>query len=130
MNKIKSFEELKDIRMQAQNRTRLRETGERTDKTVLAVGMATCGIAAGARETLLALSRALEDQQIENTVLIQTGCLGYCYTEPVVEVRIPGQAPILYGDVDAVRAQEIVRLHLKEGRLLDHAIIGKGFERP
>ncbi len=129
MDKIKSFAELQKIREGVLNRTKLRQTGERQDKTVLAVGMATCGIAAGARQALLTLTDEIEKQQITNIAVIQTGCLGYCYAEPVVEVRIPGQEPILYGDVDETRAREIVRLHVKEGRLLDNAIIGKGFER-
>ncbi|HZJ83761.1 MAG TPA: (2Fe-2S) ferredoxin domain-containing protein [Clostridia bacterium] len=129
MSRIKSFDELKKIRDSVEQRIDIRKTGESEDKTTLAVGMATCGIAAGARKTLMAIVDEINEQGLKNIAVIQTGCLGYCYAEPIVEVRAPGQEPILYGDVDDKRGREIVNKHLKRGELLDDSIIGKGFEK-
>jgi NADP-reducing hydrogenase subunit HndB len=129
MAKLKSLEELAKLREDMRTRTEMRVTGTNPDRIVLSVGMATCGIAAGARDTLKALTEELAAHGIENVSVVATGCLGYCYAEPVVEVRFPDKGPILYGDVDAKRAKEIVDQHLVKGILLDHAIIGKGAGR-
>lgn len=125
MAKVKSLEELKKIREAATGSTTLRTTGENPDRIVLAVGMATCGIAAGARKTMTALMEEIEVNKLENVSVLATGCLGFCYAEPLVEVREPGKTPIRYGNVDAERAKEIINKHVKEGILLDNAIIGK-----
>ncbi len=129
MAKLKSLEELAKLREDMRTRTEMRVTGTNPDRVVLSVGMATCGIAAGARDTMKALAEELAAHGIENVSVVATGCLGYCYAEPVVEVRFPDKGPILYGDVDAKRAKEIVDQHLVKGILLDHAIIGKGAGR-
>lgn len=125
MSKIKSLEELKKIRESATSQTNLRTTGENPDRIVLAVGMATCGIAAGARKTMTTLMEEIEAAKLENVSVLATGCLGFCYAEPLVEVRMPGRDPIRYGDVDEARAKEIIEKHIKQGILLDNAIIGK-----
>lgn len=129
MAKLKSLEELKAMREDMKTRTEMRITGSNPDRIVLSVGMATCGIAAGGRETMKTLTEELEKHGLTNVSVVATGCLGYCYAEPVVEVRFPDKGPILYGDVDAKRAREIVDQHLVKGILLDHAIIGKGAGR-
>lgn len=125
VNKVKSLEELKKIREAAAGGTQLRTTGENPDRIVLAVGMATCGIAAGARKTMNALREGIEANKIEDVSILATGCLGFCYAEPLVEVREPGKEPIRYGNVDENRAKEIIEKHIKHGILLDNAIIGK-----
>ena len=129
MAKLKSLDELKKLREDRRTRTGMRITGENPDHIVLSVGMATCGIAAGGRETMETLVDELEKHGLTNVSVVATGCLGYCYAEPVVEVRFPDKGPILYGDVDGKRAREIVDQHLVKGILLDHAIIGKGAGR-
>jgi len=129
MSKIKSMEELQKIRNKVVEQVQLRKTGENKDRIILAVGMATCGIAAGARATLSALLDEISIYKLDQIAVVQTGCLGYCYAEPIVEVRIPGQEPILYGEVDEQRARDIIRIHILQGALLENAIIGKGFEK-
>ena len=129
MAKLKSLEELKAMRDDMKTRTEMRITGSNPDRIVLSVGMATCGIAAGGRDTMKTLTEELEKHGLTNVSVVATGCLGYCYAEPVVEVRFPDKGPILYGDVDPKRAREIVDQHLVKGILLDHAIIGKGAGR-
>lgn len=125
MSKIKSLEELKKIREEAKNNTLLRTTGDNPDRTVLLVGMATCGIAAGARETMSALLDEISEKNLNNVSVVGTGCLGYCYAEPIVEVRIPGSEAIRYGNVNAERAKEIIDKHVIQGIFLNDAIIGR-----
>ncbi|MDR1688504.1 MAG: (2Fe-2S) ferredoxin domain-containing protein [Clostridiales bacterium] len=125
MSKIKSLDELKKIRDAAAGATDLRTTGENPDRVVLAVGMATCGIAAGARKTMETLLSEIDENKLENVSVLATGCLGFCYAEPLVEVRMPGREPIRYGNVDESRARDIVNLHVKQGILLNNAILGK-----
>ena len=64
----------------------------------------------------------LERQNIENTVVTQTGCMGYCYAEPTVEITIPGQEPVVYGNVDADKVHEIIEKTIKNGELVDGII--------
>jgi len=125
MSKIKSLEELKKIREAAAAGTSLRTTGENPDRTVLAVGMATCGIAAGARKTMTVLLNEIAQRKLENISVIATGCLGFCYAEPLVEVREPGRDPLRYANVDEARAKEIIEKHIMNGILVDNAILGR-----
>ena len=124
-SKVKSLEELKKLREAAQAGTDLRTTGESPDRTVLAVGMATCGIAAGARKTMTTLINEIAQKKLENISVIATGCLGFCYAEPLVEVRTPGRDPIRYANVDEARAKEIIDKHIMQGVLVDNAILGR-----
>ena len=125
MSKVKSLDELRKIRERANDTTSLRTIGENPERVVLAVGMATCGIAAGARQTMTALMDEIAAKGLDNVSVIATGCLGFCYAEPLVEVRMPDREPIRYGKVDAERAKEIIDKHVCQGILLDNAIIGK-----
>lgn len=119
MPEIKSLEELKALRDKHKNDLDLRSTGGTEDKIRIAVGMATCGIAAGSRETINAIVDEVRSQGLGNVAVVQTGCMGYCYAEPVVEVRIPGKPPVLYGRVDAARWREIVAKHVKGGSTIE-----------
>ncbi len=125
MSKIKSLEELKKIRERAYENTNLRTTGENNDRIVLAVGMATCGIAAGARETMSTFMEEVDKNKLENISVIATGCFGMCYAEPLVEVRMPGKEPVRYGKVDGKRAKEIIEKHIMKGTILEEAIVLK-----
>jgi NADH:ubiquinone oxidoreductase subunit F (NADH-binding)/Pyruvate/2-oxoacid:ferredoxin oxidoreductase delta subunit len=82
---------------------------------VVSVGMATCGIAAGARETMDALGREIREKNLRGVSLKETGCLGYCFAEPLVEVKKDGKS-VLYKNVRPKDAAEIVREHLQGGR--------------
>ncbi len=129
MSKVKSLEELKKIREQAKNNTNLRTTGENPDRTVIAIGMATCGIAAGARKSMSALLDEIEKNAVQNVSVVATGCLGYCYAEPLVEIREPGKQPLRYANVDEARAREIIKKHIMNGELVDNAILGREVPR-
>lgn len=126
---IKSLEELKALRDESNKKVKLRETGDGEGHIEILVGMATCGIAAGARETMKALLEEIEIRKLENIKLVSVGCLGYCHSEPVIQVNIPGQEPVLYGKVDAKKAKEIIFTHIVEGNILKDSVLINTFNR-
>jgi len=89
------------------------------------IGMGTCGIAAGAKQTLDAFITGMGEFKLEDSVLVrQTGCMGLCHSEPTVEVIVPGMPAVIYGKVDAAVAKEIIQKHiigkeLVSGHILD-----------
>ncbi len=128
--KIKSLEELVKLREDSIKKVNLRENGEDAGDTIeLLVGMATCGIAAGARETFKALLDKINDEQLKHIRLVQVGCLGFCHSEPTVQLNMPNEEPILYGNVDKDVALKIIDDHIKNGKLVDNHILIKSFEK-
>jgi NADP-reducing hydrogenase subunit HndB len=117
---VKSLEELEKIREDAKKLTGLRE-GSQGIKLV--IGMATCGIAAGSRETLTAFLDELGKRNIQDVAITQTGCLGLCDQEPLVEVYIPGKNKVTYGKVNADRARQIVANHIVNGNVVNDWVI-------
>ncbi|HHW67264.1 (2Fe-2S) ferredoxin domain-containing protein [Defluviitalea raffinosedens] len=123
MAKIKSLDELKQLREQFKSKVDIREKGDNMEKLVqIRVAMATCGIASGAREVMNALVDIVANEKLDNVVISQTGCMGYCYAEPTIEVTIPGEEPVVFGEVTVERAKEIVEKYVKNGELLDGII--------
>ncbi|GMQ63117.1 (2Fe-2S) ferredoxin domain-containing protein [Vallitalea maricola] len=123
MAKIKSFDELKKIKEKVQSNVELREKGENIDNLIqIKVAMATCGIASGAREVMNFLIDELAKEGINNVVVTQTGCMGYCYAEPTIELTMPNSEPVVYGDVTIERAKEVIEKHIKKGELIDGII--------
>jgi NADH:ubiquinone oxidoreductase subunit F (NADH-binding)/NAD-dependent dihydropyrimidine dehydrogenase PreA subunit len=125
MSKLQSLEEL----LQYGN-NRKNERNADANQVILAVGMATCGIAAGGNAIIAALQEEVTKNKLDHVTVMATGCLGYCYAEPVVEVRIPGQEPALYGEVDPKRAREIVNSHIRFGMPLKEGIIPREEKTP
>jgi len=90
------------------------------------VGMGTCGIAAGAKDTFDAIVKAVEENHLGDRVIIrQTGCMGLCYVEPTVEIVKPGMPTVIYGKMTADTAKDLVKKHLIEGALLDNHILDR-----
>ena len=90
------------------------------------VGMGTCGIASGAKETFNAFLKLIEEKGLADHVMLrQTGCMGLCAHEPTVEVITPDMPRVIYGDVKANIAKEIVEKHIIGKQLLDKLIIDK-----
>lgn len=119
MGKIKSLADLKKLKKDVQSKIDLREKGNSPEKLVqIKVAMATCGIASGAKEVMDFLIDELDKQSI-NAVVTQTGCMGYCYAEPTIEVTLPGNAPIVFGYVDNNKATEIIEKYIKNGEIVD-----------
>jgi NADP-reducing hydrogenase subunit HndB len=122
MEKIKSLADLKRIREEQNASIALRNRGEDAEKLVqVKVAMATCGIASGAKDTMEFMVDALEKRGVE-AVVTQTGCMGYCYAEPTIEVTLPGKDPIVFGEVDTNKADEIIEKYIKGGELVDGII--------
>lgn len=107
-------------------RDELIETQHQADTrehTYVKVGMASCGIAAGALEVFRALEEQIRANDLGEIVLTQTGCLGLCRHEPIVEVTIGGAPTVAYGKVDAAAAKRIVQDHILAGRVVDELVI-------
>lgn len=111
---MKTLAELKAIRDKMQSEVGLR--AEDHNHTRVVVGMATCGIAAGARPVLTTLARLVQEKGLTGKVAVtQTGCIGLCQYEPIVEVMVPGEPKVTYVHVTAEKAEEIVNRHLVGG---------------
>ena len=115
MEKIKSLDDLRNIKQQVNLHGKSDDPGSAVH---IKVAMATCSIASGARETMNAFLAKIKKENL-NAVVSQTGCMGYCYAEPTVEVRKPGQAPLVFGHVNVQKAAEIVDRYIGQGELVD-----------
>jgi len=119
-----TLDQLRALRAQKQEELETRSV-EGKDIQVI-VGMGTCGIAAGAKQTFDAIVAALEKYKLANKVVVrQTGCMGLCYVEPTVEVIMPNMPPVIYGKMTSDVAEELVVKHLVEHSLLDNHIFDK-----
>jgi len=107
---MKSIEELAAIRERVKSNIELRENNENAKRVV--VGMATCGIAAGARPVLNTIVEEVAKRGLKNVTVTQTGCIGVCKFEPIVEVYEPGKEKVTYVKVDPKKALRIVNDHL------------------
>ena len=113
---MKSLEELKAIRERMQSQVSMR--GEDHTHTRVVVGMATCGIASGARPVLTKLSNLVQEKNLTDKISVtQTGCIGLCQYEPIVEVMEPGKPKVTYIKMTPDKAEEIVERHLIGGHL-------------
>lgn len=119
---MKSLEELKAIRNAARENMAMRE--ESADKTRVVVGMATCGIAAGARPVLNEFLGEISRRGLQNVSVSQTGCIGICQLEPVVEVYVPGQEKVTYVKMNVEKVAQIVTEHLVNDRPVREYTIG------
>jgi (2Fe-2S) ferredoxin len=116
---MKSLEELRKIKEQVKKSMQMREGGQ---KIKIVVGMGTCGIAAGARDTMKAFMDALEKDGVADAAVTATGCAGFCEQEPLVDVEIQGQKPVRYGKVDKAAAERIVKEHLIGGKIVSDLV--------
>jgi len=128
MEKIKSLADLREIREEAREKLDLRVKGDNPEGLVqVKVAMATCGIASGAKPIMEFFVEELDKRGIA-AVVTQTGCMGYCYAEPTVEIQLPGREPVVYGFVDRKRADEIIEKYIKNGELVE-GIIPVNYEK-
>jgi len=115
MKTIKSPEELRKFRMAVHERVTSKE------KIRVRVHMGTSGLASGARPIYDFFKLELEKRNLDATV-ISTGDMGYCFAEPTIEVKLPGENPIVFGNVDKIKADEIIEKYIKNGDLVDGII--------
>ena len=128
MDKIKSLADLKKKREDLQVGLSLRERGDNMENLIqIKVAMATCGIASGAKQVMDFLIEDLDKKKVP-AVVTQTGCMGYCYAEPTIEVKKPGQEPIVFGYVNVQKAEEIVEKYIRGNELVE-GIIPVNYEK-
>ncbi|MDR1046940.1 MAG: (2Fe-2S) ferredoxin domain-containing protein [Treponema sp.] len=119
-----TLEELRKLR--ESKKTDLQRRDAEGKEIQVIVGMGTCGIAAGAKVTLDAFINALDEKKLVDSVMVrQTGCMGLCHSEPTVEVISPGMPSVIYGNVNAEVAREIVQKHILGHELLDNHILNR-----
>ena len=119
---MKSLEELRAIREKMKQQMDLRGPSE--DHIRVVVGMATCGIAAGARPVLSAFLEEVDKRHLKNVTVSQTGCIGVCRLEPIVEVYVPGQEKVTYVKMTPDKVASVVSEHLVNGRVVEEYTIG------
>ena len=119
---MKTLEELAAIRNKMKGDVTIRNEGK--DKIRIVVGMATCGIAAGARPVMKTLMEEIEKRQIKNAYVTQTGCIGVCKLEPIVEVYMPNDEKITYVEMTADKAVKIVNDTVVNGKVVTEYTIG------
>lgn len=122
MTGIKTLADLKRKQEELKSLINLRDQAENPESvTQIKVAMATCGIASGAKDVMEYFVKELNNRRID-AVVTQTGCMGYCFAEPTVEVTLPGKGPMVFGYVDTKKAEEIIERYIKEGELVDGII--------
>ena len=120
MSAIKSLEDLKRLREEALEKRKVK-TSEGNAQVIVAMG--TCGIAAGARDTMKAILNQIETQNLSGIIVTQTGCIGLCEREPIVQVVV-GEAPkVTYGKVTPEVAQRILNEHVLSGKPVQEYVI-------
>ncbi len=119
---MKSLAELQEIRNKALNQVNLRK--ERENGIRVVVGMATCGIAAGARPVLNAFVQEVEIRNLSDVTVTQTGCIGMCRLEPIVEVYVPGQEKVTYVNMTEDKVKKVVAEHLINQRPVVEYTVG------
>ena len=120
MQTVKSLEDLKRVKEEALEKRKAQATSGRAQITV---GMGTCGIAAGARDTMKAILNVIEVENLDDIIVAQTGCIGLCEWEPIVEVVVGQEPKVVYGKVSPDRAKEIMREHVMGSKIIPEYVI-------
>ena len=123
---MKSLEELAALRERMKNSVAMRQDNSNTTRVV--VGMATCGIAAGARPVLTAFTNEVAKRDLQNVMITQTGCIGLCQYEPIVEVYEPVKEKVTYVKMDSDKAKRVVDEHLVNGNPVMEYTVGAYME--
>lgn len=122
MTKVKTLADLKRMQEELHSQLKVRERATNPEGHVqIKVAMATCGIASGAKGVMEFLIQELDKRNIE-AIITQTGCMGYCYAEPTIEVTLPNKEPVVFGYVDIKKADEIIEKYIKNGELVSGII--------
>ena len=120
MPKLKSLDELRRLREKAQQELSIRQQ----TTTKITVGMGTCGIAAGARETMQAILQELKERDIEAHVAT-VGCIGMCSKEPLVDIEQAGKPRVTYANVHPHMVPRLIEDHLLKGQVVDEWAFGR-----
>ncbi len=120
MPTIKSIEDLKRIREEALRKQDLKSA---SGQKQVVVGMGTCGIAAGARDTMKAILEKIEKDGLSGIVVTQTGCIGVCEKEPIVQIQIGDSPRVTYGKVTKDIAARIIDEHVLQGQIVKDYVV-------
>ena len=120
MPAIKSLEELKRVREEALQKKQMKAT---PGNVQVIVAMGTCGIAAGARDTMKSVLNFIENENVSGVTVTQTGCIGVCEQEPIVQVIFGDQPKVIYGKVNTQLAEKIMKQHVQNGQPVKENII-------
>jgi NADP-reducing hydrogenase subunit HndB len=122
MPTVNSLDDLKKLREEALEKRRVKTA---SGQAQVIVGMGTCGIAAGARDTMKAILEVIEKENINGVIVTQTGCIGQCDKEPIVQVVIGDQPKVTYGKVNPEAARRIMKNHVVGGSVVaEHVVPG------
>ena len=121
---MKSLAELEAIRKATLSRINVRKE-DKGETTRVVIGMATCGIAAGARPVMLSFMDEIEKRQLQHVTVSQTGCVGMCRLEPMVDVIVPGKEKVTYVHVKPEMVAKIVADHIVNGQPVMEYTIGE-----
>ena len=119
---MKSLAELAEIKEKMKQNATMREDGDKATKIV--VGMATCGIAAGARAIINEVTSELAKRGLEHVTVAQTGCIGMCKLEPIMDVYVPGQEKVTYVHLTPDKIPKIISNHVVNGYPVQEFTIG------
>ncbi|MBO5360543.1 MAG: (2Fe-2S) ferredoxin domain-containing protein [Clostridia bacterium] len=119
---MKSLAELQAIKERTLKNMSARNDSE--DATRIVVGMATCGIAAGARPVMNAFTEEIARRSLKGVTVSQTGCIGMCQYEPIVEVFVPGQEKVTYVQMSAEKVARVVNDHIVNGNIVTEYTVG------
>jgi NADP-reducing hydrogenase subunit HndB len=111
------------IKEKALKGLKMRDSGK---KGKIIVAMGTCGIAAGAKDTLSAIVNYLDEKNIDDISVVQSGCFGLCDVEPTIEVNLEGEEPIIYGHVTPSQAKRIIDRHILGGNVVSDLVVKRG----
>jgi len=120
MANVKSLEDLKRLREEALEKRKVKST---SGQAQVIVAMGTCGIAAGARDAMKAILETIETENLTGIVVTQTGCIGLCEREPIVQVVIGEQPKVTYGKVTPEVARRIMNEHVVKGKIVEDHVI-------
>ena len=118
---IKSLDDLRKIKEKAKADTEARSSSG----TQVIIGMGTCGIAAGARAIMTAVLEEVKKRELKDVAVLQTGCIGMCQKEPLVDIVRPGEDRVTYGNVAPEDVPRIISEHLVNGRIVDDLVVAK-----
>ncbi len=122
---MKSIADIKAIRDKMQSVIGVRDNQDSATETRIVVGMATCGISAGARPVFNTLVDEVASRGLKDVKVTRSGCLGMCALEPIVEVFVPGKEKVTYVHVDSEKAKSIVASHIVNGNICTDYLITK-----
>ena len=120
MATVKTLEDLKKLREEALEKRRVKTS---SGNIQIIVGMGTCGIAAGARDTMKAILDTIQNDNLSGIVVTQTGCIGMCEKEPIVQVVVGDQPKVTYGKVNGQVAKRIMQEHVVGGKVVAEAVV-------